>query len=295
MGKKNDAEIISCDSVSFYRGLDIGSAKPSMQERSSVPHYGLDLASIKETLDVRKFHDYAQATVDKLIARDKRILVVGGSGFFFEGFLRPVTDTVLISQDTRRKANEILARSGIRGMLEKLNSYNPDGLGELDVKNPVRVLRALERCMETGKPLHEIIEQFKGKPPPYQAFTKRVIWLDRSDEDLRRRIERRTYQMLKDGMIEETEDALRMGLGEHPSLAASVGYREVIAHLERGGTEDELAQAIIQSTWQLVRKQRKWFRQKFPGQSHYLNLPLNNQRLNSYLGLHTLDLSYYCS
>jgi tRNA dimethylallyltransferase len=270
--QKNNAEIISCDSVSFYRGLDIGSAKPTALERGKVKHHGLDLADVSETFDVGKYHAYAKGITTQLLSQQKKILVVGGSGFFMDGFLRPVVDSLDISDSSRCRAEEIFSNDGLGGMLEALNPFNPNGLGDLDKHNPVRVLRALERCIETGKSLEEIRQTFEGMPLPYDGFSKNLIWLDRQDEELRERIQARTRKMIDQGIIEETKEALKLGMEQHPSLALSVGYREVIRYLRDEGTVDELCDSINRSTWQLVRKQRKWFRKRFPASSHHLIL-----------------------
>jgi tRNA dimethylallyltransferase len=263
--EKNNAEILSCDSVSFYRGLDVGSAKPDSIDQQKVVHYGLDLADVSEVFDVSKFHSYAKEVVKQIASRGKRVLVVGGSGFFLHGFLRPVVDGLHISDEVRQYVLKRYEGEGIATITDELKKLNPLGLPNLDLNNPVRVLRALERCLQSGRSLCDLTEEFEKLPRPYARFQKRMIWLDRGEEELMERINQRTIQMLKNGMIDETQKALNEGIENHPSLSEAVGYREIIDYLKHGGEENDLHRSIAKSTRRLVSKQRKWFRKHFAG------------------------------
>lgn len=268
--KANDASILSCDSVACYKGLDIGSAKPGKKERSEVTHHGIDLAEVHEVFGVGDYHDYAGRVLMQAFQEKKSYLVVGGSGFFMEGFLRPVVDGMEISQSVRTQVDDWYEEEGLEGCLARLESMNPSGVAFLDKKNQARVRRALERCMQSGKELIEIKREFDALPTPYSAFYKSMIWLDRENDDLESRIEKRTETMLSAGMIEETQKALSNGMGKHPSLSNAVGYREVRLFLEGHLCRTELSAAISGATRKLVSKQRKWFRNRFPAESRYI-------------------------
>ena len=265
----NHAEILCCDSVSLYRGLDIGSAKPTQRELDRVPHFGLDLAEISEVFDVVQFHAYAQEVVNEISQRGKKILVVGGSGFFLSGFLRAITDGIVISREIRQSIEFQYQEKGLDSLLDDLKRFNPDGV-EIDTQNPVRVIRALERCTQTGKSLSQLQCEFEKLPSPYAGFSKHALWLDREDEELMDRIQARTQMMVEGGLLAETENVLVQGIEKHPSLSVSVGYREAIEYLKNPGkfTQNELIDSITRSTRQLVSKQRKWFRKHFPVGSH---------------------------
>lgn len=268
--KAKDANILSCDSVACYRGLDIGSAKPGKKERSEVTHHGLDLAEVHEVFGVGDYHDYAGRVLLQASQEKKSYLVVGGSGFFMEGFLRPVVDGMEIPQSVRAQVDDWYEKEGLEGCLVRLENMNPSGLASLDKKNQARVRRALERCIHSGKELIEIKREFEALPSPYGAFSKSMIWLDRENDDLEARIEKRTETMLGSGMIEETQKALSIGMDKHPSLSNAVGYREVRLFLEGHLSRTELSSAISGATRKLVSKQRKWFRNRFPAQSRYI-------------------------
>ena len=265
--ERNNAEIISCDSVSFYRGLDIGSAKPDSSEQKRVVHHGLDLADVSEFFDVGQFHAYAKDVIQGIISKGKKVLVVGGSGFFLHGFLRPVVDDVEVSAEIRGQVDATYEKEGLGCILAQLREYNPKGLGNLDTQNPLRVIRALERCLQSGRSLIDLQKDFQKLPIPYAQFQKKLVWLNREDDEIMERINLRTKRMIEGGMLEETEQGIREGMESHPSLSQSVGYREVIEFLKNGGSRNQLICSIAQSTRQLVSKQRKWFRKHFPSQS----------------------------
>ena len=132
--EKNNAEILSCDSVSFYRGLDVGSAKPDSMDQQRVVHYGLDLAEVSEVFDVSQFHIYARKVVEQIASRGKRVLVVGGSGFFLHGFLKAVVDGLDISDEVRDYVLKRYEEEGIEAIIEELKKLNPLGLPNLDLK-----------------------------------------------------------------------------------------------------------------------------------------------------------------
>ena len=197
-------EILSCDSVAVYRGMDIGSAKPSIAERQEIPHYGIDLVEVNELFSVADYQVYIKKTVQEMRAKKKPIVVVGGSGFYLQSFLSPVVDGVQVSAEIRGQVEELYLEEDLDGILSELKKLNPDGLGEMDTLNPRRVIRGLERCLASGKSILELKNDFEKKPNPFPEFDKQVLWLDRENGDLDRRISDRSQKMLKGGLLSET-------------------------------------------------------------------------------------------
>jgi len=271
--KQNKGEILSCDSVSCYRGLDVGSAKPDDHACAAVKHHGINLVNVNEVFDVGRYHEYARCVVEHADNNCVQLLVVGGSGFFMQGFLRPVVDGMDVSEEIRKKVDGWYAEEGLKGCVGRLRELNPSGLLGIDLCNQARVRKALERCLQTGKEIAMIRQEFNRLPKPYAGYEKMMVWLDRENEDIEERIERRTQKMLQEGMIEETQRALESGMSEHPSLCNAVGYREVRHYLEGKTNIEELKQSISVATRKLVSKQRKWFRKRFPPQARRLILP----------------------
>lgn len=261
---KNGAEILSCDSIALYRGMNIGSAKPSVEDQSKVKHYGLDLANIDQRYDVSKYINYAKGVISEVYERKGKILVVGGSGFYLRSFFSAVVDEVIISNEIKNSVEELYSLEGLEGLLFKLKQMNPQGLGELDQFNPVRVTKSLERCMATGSTIQDLKKEFDKKPSPYEEFQKKTCLLDRSDEEIEILIEARTKSMIANGLIEEVKDLIELGLLENYPASYSVGYRETLSYLRGEISKETLSKTIQVSTRQLVAKQRKWFRKYYP-------------------------------
>ena len=253
-------KILSCDSIAVYRGMDVGSAKPTSEDRSKVMHHGIDLVDASELFSVLDYSLYAREVIDSAIDEKKPILITGGSGFYLQSFLSPVVDRVEVSLEVRQEVEQVNERHGLQGMLNVLKKLNPHGLGELDVLNPRRVMRGLERCLTSGKTLLELKKEFEEQEKPYAGFEKRFLWLDRGNEEIESRIAKRTEQMLENGLLREAEKLVSSDIYNNPSASNSIGYRECISCLKGEITEIDLAKEINNSTRRLVSKQRKWFR-----------------------------------
>jgi tRNA dimethylallyltransferase len=215
-------------------------------------------------MDVKNYVALARRAVAEIEDRGRRALVVGGSGFYLRSFFAPVADDVPVDEKVRADLQNRLERDGLKPLVAELERLNPGGLGGLDRKNPRRVLRALERCMISGRTLRELADAFAGQPPPFSDRMIRVVVLERGDADLRARIERRTTAMFAQGLVDEVRLLRRKALEKNPSASSAIGYREVLAWIDSGGSADELGAEINRNTWRLVRKQRTWFRTQLP-------------------------------
>ena len=262
--EQQGAEIVSCDSLLFYRGMDIGTAKPLSEERARVRHHLVDVCEVTEQMDVTRFVGLARAAVADITARGRPVLVTGGSGFYLRAFFEPVADDVQVPPAIRDDVRARLEREGAEAILEELRRRNPQGLGDLEVRNPRRVARALERCLASGRTLAELRAAFAAAPPPFADYSVRLCELVREPPDLKRRIEARVEAMLQRGLMAEVRGLLARGLQENPSAARAIGYRETVDVLEGRLAEADLASAIAQNTRALVRKQRTWFRGQLP-------------------------------
>jgi len=264
----NNAEIVSCDSLLFYRGMDIGTAKPSKMELARVPHHLIDNREITEPMDVTHYVDDALDVVDEILGRGRKVLVTGGSGFYLKAFFAPVADSVEVPASLRNELRQRVEAGGIENLLEELRELNPQGLGDLDVHNPRRVSRALERCLASGRTLAELKAEFAAQPSPFAAYEIKLCELMREKSALDVRIERRVATMLQAGLVEEVKELLANGLMQNPSAAKAIGYRETIECLNGQLPVGDLAAKIAQNTRGLVKKQRTWFKTQLP--SHRL-------------------------
>lgn len=259
-----NAEIVSCDASLFYRGMDIGTAKPSLAEQKRVPHHMLDICQVDQPYSIVSYVADVRTVIAAIFERGRSVVVTGGSGFYLKSFLYPVTDRVEVSENIRTQVAQYFSNEGLIGLLGRLDACNPDGLGSLDRCNPRRVQRALERCMASGKTLAELQAEFKAQPAPYAQCEKELILLERSVEDLRSRCAVRVDAMLEAGLIEEVAQLKRQGIERNPSAAAAIGYRETLAYLRGELNLDQLRQQITVHTQQLAKKQRTWFRTQIP-------------------------------
>ena len=260
----HDAEIVSCDSLLFYRGMDVGTAKPTRAERARVPHHLIDVLDVRETWDVTRYVAAARAACEDVCQRGRRVLVTGGSGFYLKAFFAPVADEVNVVPELRRAVAERLERDGLEALVAELRVLNPDGLGGLDVRNPRRVVRALERCRASHRTLTELAGAFSRQPGPFAEWQLRLTRLDRPRAELDARVDARVQLMLANGLVDEVRRLVADGLKTNPSAAKAIGYRETIAWLEGEIPAEALAGMIAQHTRALVRKQLTWFRTQLP-------------------------------
>jgi len=254
------AEIISCDSLLFYRGMDIGTAKPTLEEQGRVRHHLIDCCELTEQMDVTRFVAMARSAMTEIVARGRSVLVVGGSGFYLRSLFAPVADDVEVPASIREEVRALTADEA----LAQLRALNPDGLGTMDVANPRRVARALERCRASGQTLLSLAKAFARQRSPFADWRVELTRLEREPAELEERIVARVGAMMRAGLVEEVRSLLDRGLRENASAARAIGYREVIAMLEGELAPVALADEIVKNTRQLVKKQRTWFRTQLP-------------------------------
>lgn len=260
----NGAEILSCDSLLVYRGMAIGTARPCPESLLCVRHHGIDLSPVKQQFNVKKYLEVAQSVVDDVSQRRKKLLVVGGSGFYLKAFFAPVVDNLKVPDAVHREVLRLYQKKGLNGLVEQLRRLNPSGMGNLDLSNSRRVIKALERCLASGKTLIALRAEFESQPWPFEAYQKKICLLTRDRSSLLKRVEVRTKAMLAGGLIEEVRELIGSGMRDNPSAASAIGYRETLACLD--GKEDfkDLEALIIKNTMALIRKQDTWFRRQIP-------------------------------
>jgi tRNA dimethylallyltransferase len=276
LAKRMGGEILSCDSTQFYRGLDIGTAKITKEEQRGVPHHGLDLVDLDQCFNVEQFVTYARRVVEEVWMRGRNIFVVGGSGFYLQSFYQAVFDAVDVPPAIRAAVRRLWQIGGMGAIRAKLREYNPRLPVEL-TQNPVRALRALERCMITGQSVEEMRDDFSRQTGPFDHIPKITIHVERLPEIWEAGLRERIEDMLKNDFIEEVIRLRANGLERHPTLSRAVGYREVLDFLNGNISEGELAGRIFFHTRQLGHKQRTWLRHKIPR-----DLTINADRLTAF-------------
>ncbi len=252
------AEIISADSRQVYRGLDIGTAKPDPAELAAVPHHGIDICDASETYTVGRFFSDAQSWIQDIHLRGKRVLVVGGSGLYVRAVTDGIFDGPVADPTLRAGLEERILREGLPMLVEELRRLDPATAAVIDAQNPVRVIRALEVCLLTGKPFSAL----RSDRMPTLPYDCRIFGLRRERAALNARIDRRVDQMMAAGLVEEVRALMEGGADRSWTALNTVGYKEIIVYLSKLMSLEQTMEAIKRSTRQYARRQMTWFRKE---------------------------------
>ncbi len=248
------AEIVSADSVQVYRGMDIGTAKPTPEERIRVRHHLIDVVDVSEKYDAARFRRDGLAAMKSIVDRGKRPLVVGGSGMYVRALLQGLADLPPADPEIRRSLEDRLDREGADALHERLRRVDPVSAASIDPRNARRLIRALEVYEQTGRPFSSWKRQWG------EAARGLVFGLSRDRGDLAERIHRRVDAMFDLGLVEEVRELAGRGLRRNPSAARAVGYRQVLAMLDGEIPPAEAPEAVKSATRALARRQLTWFR-----------------------------------
>jgi tRNA dimethylallyltransferase len=251
-------EIISVDSMQVYRGLDIGTAKPTPEDRARVPHHLIDVADLTDSFDAAHFVRLARAAVAEIQARDRWPIFCGGTGLYFKAYLEGLGCAP--PADPRLRAE--LEATPLPELLGELERLDPPTFARIDRKNPRRVQRAVEVLRLTGKPFSRQRADWTASGDDPEAGP-RVFGLARSPADLRVRIDARVAQMFARGLVAETETLLARGLEQNRTARQAIGYRQVIEHLRGVRSREETIALVRVRTWQFARRQMTWLRHQF--------------------------------
>lgn len=250
LGERCGGEIVTVDSMQVYRGLDIGTAKPSAAEQRRVPHHLIDIVGLAASFDAAKFVARTREAVAGLAGRDARPIFCGGTGLYLKAWLEGL-GTSPPSDPAMRAALEAVP---LPELLAELERADPVTFARIDRENPRRVVRALEVIRLTGQPFAE------QRAPWTDESRETVYCLVREPEDLRRRINVRVDEMFADGLVAETSRLLEQGLADNRQAMQAIGYRQVVEHLRGERELAETIELIKTKTWQFARRQMTWFR-----------------------------------
>lgn len=246
------AEIISTDSRQIYKGMAIGTAQPTAEERAAAPHHFVDILEPEEDFTCGEFERRALALLDELFVSSKFVVAVGGSGLYVDALCRGMDDMPLRNDVVRNELNKRLQNNGLSDLLKQLHQLDPVFYEQVDRQNPVRVLRALEVCLTTGRPYSE---QRKGRVAE-RPFRIVKIGVDMPRDVLYDRINRRVDVMVEQGLENEAR-AL------YPKRALNslqtVGYREFFDYFDGAITRDEAIELIKRNSRRYAKRQMTWF------------------------------------
>ncbi|MGC8828315.1 MAG: tRNA (adenosine(37)-N6)-dimethylallyltransferase MiaA [Verrucomicrobiia bacterium] len=252
-----NAEIISVDSMQVYRGMDIGTAKPTIEERLSVPHHLIDILEITASFNAADFVKLANEAILNITARGKNVIMCGGTGLYFKAFLKGLGQTPPPDKELRKE----LEATPFELLLNELKEKDPITYSKIDRNNPRRVVRAIEVIRTTGKPISQLRADWNQTSfqSPFILFA-----LKRDSADLRKRINDRVDLMFKQGLVYETQKLLKLGLEQNPTAMQAIGYKQVVEYLRGERSYEETVNLVKIRTWQFARRQMTWFKYQLP-------------------------------
>lgn len=265
LAQRFGGEIVSVDSALVYRRLDIGSAKPSQEERALVPHHLIDVCDPHEIFSAAEFASAARSTIDAIHARGGLPILVGGTGLYFRALLDGLNSMPAADAGIRRALEQDAARRGWSALHDDLAAVDPDAARRIKPGDAQRISRALEVWRLTGTPISVLQQQANDSPGRVWRVLKMILCpADRAE--LHRRIALRYELMRAQGLVEEVA-GLRDDLRLHPDLPAmrAVGYRQVSGYLDGEYGADELATRVVAATRQLAKRQITWLRREWDG------------------------------
>ena len=254
-------EIITADSMQVYRGLDIGTAKPTPAERARVPHHLLDICDLQESFDAAQFIRHAQVAVAQIQARGHTPIFCGGTGLYFKAFLEGLGEAPATHPELRAE----LVATPLPTLLEELRARDPVAYDKIDRQNPRRVIRAVEVIRLSGKPFSEQRSTWQDAPT-LSAHAAHFFCLTRTSADLHARINTRVEEMFRLGLVAETEHLLKHGLAENIFAMQAIGYRQVVGHLRGEQGLAETIELVKSRTRQFAKRQLTWFRRHGHGE-----------------------------
>jgi len=255
------AEIISLDSMKVYRGMDLGTEKPSAEDKARVPHHLIDIREPGEDYDVRAFLADAVRVVDEIHSRGRAVLFEGGTVLYLRSLLEGLFEGPGADRELRARLEEEAKRDGTAALHQRLAGVDPVAAAEIHPHDLRRIVRALEVHELTGRPI-SVLRAEETRPP--LAARWRVVVLEREREELYERINARVTWMFKHGLVEEVRGLASAGKGLGRSAAQALGYKEVLAALAGKYDEKEALYRVRRETRRFARKQISWLRRLVP-------------------------------
>lgn len=252
-------EIISGDSRLFYRGMDIGTAKPTKEERKKVPHHLIDVSDPDQDWSLARYIPRVHQIIEGIHQRGKLPFLVGGTGQYIQGVIEGwKIPTARPDLRLRKVLNQWADQIGVDGIRQRLKSLDPEAAAGIDGPNLRRMVRALEVIFSTGQKF-SLQKEKSGT-----HYSIKQIGLIRPREELYQRIDLRIEKMLKDGLVSEVKDLLEKGYSPNLSSLSAIGYKQIIDHLQGKCSLEEAVRMIQSRTRKYVRQQANWFRENDP-------------------------------
>jgi len=258
LAKAFNGEVVSCDSMQIYKRMDIGTAKPTMEEMDGIPHHMINVAEPDEDFSVSRYCEMAAPILDDIIARGKTAIIAGGTGLYMDSLIKGNDFAPFPSTGMREKLEAQADREGMEAMLQLLQSIDPDAAAKLHLSDRKRIIRALEVYYETGETITAHNLKTQAIPPRYNPLWLGLDFEDRAE--LYRRIDLRVGIMLEQGLVKEIQDLLSSGIPEKCTAMQAIGYKEFVAALDGQCSIEEAADEVRKSSRHYAKRQLTWFR-----------------------------------
>lgn len=257
LAKRTDAEIVSCDSMQIYKGMDIASAKPTTEEMQGIPHHLIGFLDSSEKYSVARYIEDATKAINDITSRGKNVILCGGTGLYADSLLNNIVfedepDNTLVREKLRRRRDE----DGIEVLFEELKRIDSVTARSLHINNEGRILRALETYYLTGELPSVLRERSRSKETPYKALYIGLEYENR--EILYDRINRRVDIMIEKGLVEEAREYFL--LGDSNTAAQAIGHKELIPYLKGEISLSEATENLKRATRRYAKRQLTWFR-----------------------------------
>jgi tRNA dimethylallyltransferase len=257
LAERLQAEVVSLDSMTVYRGMDIGTAKPTAAERALVPHHLLDIVDPADEYSVAQYVEDAARIVEAIRSRGNEVLFVGGTPLYLKSLLRGLFDGPPANWQLREQIEEELEKVGQAALHERLKHVDPVAASAIHPHDTRRMIRALEVFRATGEPLsHQQLQFEDGRP----AEECKVFVLRRERKEQHQRIEARVDAMIDAGLVDEVRGLIAEGKPLGRTASQAVGYREALAFLAGEINDDEMRTQMKVRTRRFAKRQGTWFR-----------------------------------
>ena len=257
LAKEFNGEVISCDSMQIYRGMDIGTAKPTLEEMQNVPHHMLDICDPTEDFSVSRYCQMATPILEDILARGKTAIIAGGTGLYMDNLMKGNDFAPIPATGHRERLEAQAEQEGIEPLLQALRAIDPEA-AERSQGNLRRIIRALEVYYETGETITAHNLRTQAIPPKFSPLWLGLDFAERAE--LYRRIDLRVEMMLQIGLLEEIKALLSSGIPEKATAMQAIGYKEFVDALAGRSSIEAAAAQVQQSSRRYAKRQLTWFR-----------------------------------
>ena len=257
LAEKNDADIISVDSMKVYRRMDIGTAKPSLQARQKVKYHLIDVAQPSESFSVGTFVELTAGAIEQIKFRNKPVVAVGGTALYIKALLYGLFEGPGGSEKIRCQLRQREKTDGLAQLHSQLARVDPDAADRIHPNDSKRIIRALEVYQLTGKPISQLQQQWDSQSTKHNWT---IIGLRREKEQESKRINARVKKMIDQGLVDEVENLLAEDQPLSKQAVCAIGYAEIINYLKGQISLEDTVELIKKNTRRFAKSQRTWFK-----------------------------------